>query len=198
MLSPSKYEKLLRYKYFSPWCKIINISLVVENSIHFDEISRHNDVTFSYLTGFYASKIKADGRALYCLTTRRSSLTYSRWTAAQRLEDIHVFGRYKKFLKDKNIKLSGETTYIRHVLYFFLHEHEKYKKAIKILIDTGCSKFYIAMNILRFVFQSIIGVPVRLIKISLKMLIKIIENGAAYTVNEILQKIEKIRRYGGL
>jgi glycosyltransferase involved in cell wall biosynthesis len=195
MAAPLKYEKYIRYKYFAPWCKIINRSVVVKNNIRFDEITKHEDVAFSYLAGFYASKIKVDDRALYCLTTRRSSITYSGWTANQRLEDVRVFGRYKKFLKDKTINLS-ETAYIRHLVYFFLHEYEMYKEAINTLVNTGCSKFSITMNILRFVFQSIIGFPVRLIRISLKTLIAIIDNGANHAIHEVLQKIEeKVQRY---
>jgi hypothetical protein len=167
--------------------------MVVENNIRFDEITKHNDVTFSYLIGFYASKIKVDDRALYCITVRRSSLTYSGFTANQRLAHIGVSGRYKKFLKDKNINLN-ETAYIRHLLYFFLYEHEKYKEAVKRLIDLGCSRSYIMMNALRFILQHIIIFPITAIKVIIKVIIRIKSEGVTYTISEILRKVEKRRK----
>jgi hypothetical protein len=63
----------------------------LENNIRFDETTKHEDVSFSYLTGFYASKIKLDGRALYCITSSHSSLTYNGFTSTRHLEDIDVF-----------------------------------------------------------------------------------------------------------
>jgi glycosyltransferase involved in cell wall biosynthesis len=188
--SPLQYEKYIRYKYFAPWGKIISRAVVVKNNIRFDEITKHEDVTFSYSTGFYASKIKVDDRALYCITVRRSSLTYSGFTATQRLEHIDVSGRYKKFLKDKNIKLN-ETAYIPHLLYFFLHEHGKYKEAARRLIDLGYSKSYIMTSALCFIFQHITIFPVTAAKMILKTIISMENNGATYTINKILQKVEK-------
>jgi glycosyltransferase involved in cell wall biosynthesis len=188
--SPSRYEKYLRYAYFSPWGKIINRDLVVKNNIRFDEITKHEDVTFSYLTGFYASKIEADDRALYCITARRSSLTYSGFTAAQRLDDIVVSGRYKKFLEDKNINLN-ETKYIRHLLHFLLYAHGKYKEAVKRLTDLGYSEAYIVMSALCFILQHIIIFPINAIKMIIKAMIRVKNNGASYTISEIRRKIKE-------
>jgi glycosyltransferase involved in cell wall biosynthesis len=189
-ISPLQYEKYIRYKYFAPWGKIISRAVIVKNNIRFDEITKHEDVSFSYLTGFYASIIRVDDRALYCITIRRSSLTYSGFTSTQRLEDIGVSGRYKKFLKDKNISLN-ETAYIHQLLHFLLHEHQKYKEAVKILTDLNYSRFYIAMKVVCFCFQCMIVVPITAIKMVIKVVIKIKNNGITYTINEILRKVEK-------
>jgi hypothetical protein len=149
--SPSRYEKYARHAYFAPWGKImncpalqsgathpripINRPIVVKNNIRFDEITEHEDVTFSYLIAFYLSKIKADDRALYA---RRSSLAYSGFASTRRLEHTGASGQYKKRLKDKNINLN-ETAYTCHLPRFFLYEHEKYKEAAKRSTALGCS-----------------------------------------------------------
>jgi hypothetical protein len=165
--------------------------MVVENNIRFDEITKHNDVTFSYLIGLHASKIKADDRALYCVTTRRSSLTYSGFTAAQRLEHIRWCGQYNQFLLKNEINLKEESGYLRQLLYFFLHEREKCKEAIKILTDLSYSKFYITMKVAYFAFQCIIVFPLKLIKKVLRIITRMKKNGVIYTIGEIRRKLEK-------
>jgi hypothetical protein len=155
---PLQYEKYIRCTYLAPCGEIINRAVAVKNNIRFDEITKHEDVAVSYLTGFYAPKIKADDRAPYCITARHSSLTYSGFASTRRLEDINISGRHKEFLKDKNINLN-ETAYIRHLPRFFLYEHGKYKEAVKRLIDLDYSRSYIMMNALRFILQYIIIFP---------------------------------------
>ncbi len=64
----------LRYSYHTPWCKMIKTSLIVENSIKFDEVPAANDLMFSVRVGHLAKKITADEKRAYCVTVSRGSI----------------------------------------------------------------------------------------------------------------------------
>ena len=68
-------EERLRYRFSVPWSKLIRTEIVMENNIRFDEIRYSNDVMFSAKAGYYAGKISADRRTIYCVTERKGSLT---------------------------------------------------------------------------------------------------------------------------
>ncbi len=68
-------EKKLRFKHYVPWCKMINLGLIKLNEISFEEIKYSNDIMFSVKIGYYAKKIEAINKKLYCVTTNGNSLT---------------------------------------------------------------------------------------------------------------------------
>lgn len=70
----SMSEKMLRYYHVVPWGKIIKRSLVIRNSIKFEEVKYSNDVLFATMTGYYAEKIFAEDVIAYCITSRKGSL----------------------------------------------------------------------------------------------------------------------------
>ena len=65
----------LRFLSVVPWGKMVKKELTDSHRIRFDEIYGHDDVTFSYLVGYYAKKIKVDDRMVYCATCRPDSVT---------------------------------------------------------------------------------------------------------------------------
>lgn len=68
-------EDNLRYRYVTPWGKLIKSKLIFDNNIWFDEVPASNDLMFSVKTGHFANSIFADGTSVYCITTSSGSLT---------------------------------------------------------------------------------------------------------------------------
>lgn len=89
----------LRYKYQSPWSKLIRREMVAEKEIQFEEIIVSNDVMFSMKCGYAAKKITADRQVIYCLTMNRGSLTNQ---MSEEMFDVRtgVFFRRYLFLKE--------------------------------------------------------------------------------------------------
>lgn len=75
LLNYPQSEKKLRFKHYVPWCKMINLGLIKLNEISFEEIRYSNDIMFSAKIGYYAKKIEAINKKLYCVTTNGNSLT---------------------------------------------------------------------------------------------------------------------------
>lgn len=70
-----KSELRLRYKFLIPSCKMIKRKFIEYYRIRFEEIQVANDVYFSVVAGFWAKKIQAVPRVVYCLTVAPGSLT---------------------------------------------------------------------------------------------------------------------------
>lgn len=75
--NPTLFEYYLRYECGAPWSKIIKKELISDNQVVFEETTVNNDVKFSYLSGHLAKTVKADKRAIYCLTYSPSSISYT-------------------------------------------------------------------------------------------------------------------------
>lgn len=73
--SNKKNELELRYRFIQPVCKLIKHELVSCKKIFFDEIMVSNDCMFSVKTAFYANKIMASDKVIYCITRMKGSLT---------------------------------------------------------------------------------------------------------------------------
>ncbi|MCR5362142.1 MAG: glycosyltransferase [Bacteroidales bacterium] len=102
--NPQKGENILRYVLGSPWAKMLKRSLVSKNCITFQESTINNDARFSCQTGFYAKEIKADKRALYCVTRRGGSIQYS-LTEEKILESVDILAARYIFLKKHDVVL---------------------------------------------------------------------------------------------
>ena len=73
---PSEHNDIiLRYKFMSPWSKMIRSALVRENQIKFDEVPASNDVMFSMRTAHHARSIHAVTEQIYCITFSENTLT---------------------------------------------------------------------------------------------------------------------------
>ncbi len=103
---------LLKYVHVAAHGKLIRKSLIIDHNIYFPEIRICEDVKFSYLSSYYAQKIKVDCRAIYCLTYRPNSLsnTINNTTI---LDTIRVFAEKEIFLNKHHILLPN----IYHHLY---------------------------------------------------------------------------------
>lgn len=68
--------EILKYNNDVPWAKMINVKLIQEYQIHFDETPAANDAMFSTKVDYYAQKVAACSKAIYCATLRRNSLKH--------------------------------------------------------------------------------------------------------------------------
>jgi glycosyltransferase involved in cell wall biosynthesis len=152
ILDKNKYQHHLRYTIYPMWAKLISRELVESRRIRCDEIPAQNDVTFSYLSGFYAEQIDADARSLYCVTVRAGSLstTYNK----SRLNSLYVHAKKYRFHVTNRI---GMDSYIRYrpillLLKIFIFERAHYQKGIAILLNCGFTKRTIKQEIARYIF----------------------------------------------
>lgn len=68
-------ETDLRFKFFSPCCKMVSHDLVKRHNLRYDEVTASNDVFFSMQCGYYAKKIDAVDAVTYIATVSRGTLT---------------------------------------------------------------------------------------------------------------------------
>ena len=92
-------EMLLRYKFMSPWSKMIRNKLVQENHILFDEVPAANDVMFSLQAAFYAQKIEVSMNYIYCITQSNNTLTTLK-NESNYWSRVEVFTRRYKFMQE--------------------------------------------------------------------------------------------------
>lgn len=93
-------EMTLRYKFITPWSKMIRRQLVVEKQIFFDEVPVANDTMFSTKSAFYANTIDASMEQIYCVTQSEHSLTGLKneknyWCR------VEVFAKRQQFIQEK-------------------------------------------------------------------------------------------------
>ena len=92
----------LRYLCVEPWNKMVKKELIDSHHIRFDEVYAIDDVTFSYLIGYYAKSIKVDDRMVYCVTSRLDSVTHIQsfdWDLTQ----MEVLSRKNRFMRTHHI-----------------------------------------------------------------------------------------------
>lgn len=92
-------EMLLRYKFMSPWSKMIRNKLVQKNHIVFDEVPAANDVMFSLQAAYYAQKIEASMNHIYCITQSNNTLTTLK-NESNYWSRVEVFTRRYKFMQE--------------------------------------------------------------------------------------------------
>ena len=163
--SPHKADTLLRYKHPSACGKLFKKELVHKNSILFDEVSIYDDVTFAYLSGYYANSIKADARALYCVTVRQGSILRSKITVEKKLDGLYVGGKRYLFFKKYGIQIGYERTFINSLIKLILiekmvHGVGNVSKAKGILLNLGFTSGVIIRlciyNIITYIPKNII------------------------------------------
>lgn len=92
-------EILLRYKFMSPWSKIIRNQLVQEKQIAFDEVPASNDVMFSMITAYNAKSIQSALETIYCITFSENTLTTQK-NEEKYWARVEVFVRRYQFMLD--------------------------------------------------------------------------------------------------
>jgi len=134
-------ETFLRYENTVPWAKMFKTDMIHKNNILFDEVSIFNDITFNYLAGFYAASIQVDPRALYCVTSRNNSISYSIITIEKELEKVYVHGKRYCFFLKHNISNHNKNflgfILVRPLFIFKTKYAHFYSKAKGILYSLG-------------------------------------------------------------
>jgi len=157
-INPKKGSILLKYLFVVSWAKLIKRSIVINNSIKFDEIQICEDITFSYLSGFYAKSIKADKRELYFWYYRENSLSTQKINPDLLMDKLYVLSKALLFYKNLNqgIKLKKEYAKICDCLQnLFILDKFYLVKAKKILINIGFNRIKAAVIILFSLIKSI-------------------------------------------
>lgn len=106
-------ERLMRYKWGTPWAKLFRSEFLLSGGYAFEEIPVGNDAWFSLQTGHYAKKISADYSVVYVVTEGETGQSLTK-----RISKENVLIRYEgairinKFLKkigryDMHIRLLG-------------------------------------------------------------------------------------------
>jgi len=134
--SPKKSEPLLRFINTAVWARLYKAEFIKRNNILFDEVSISNDVTFAYLTGYYAASISADRRALYCTTIRKNSIRHSKRNTDNVLDIFFVDCKRYRFYMDHNIPIYKKFLFAKLLFKFFYSNNKNhFKTAKKILFD---------------------------------------------------------------
>jgi glycosyltransferase involved in cell wall biosynthesis len=150
-------ELIMRYLFTEPWCKMVKREIIEQNQIRFEETSIRNDVKYSYLVGFYANRVIVDDRQLYCVTTRRNSVSRGIGYQAS-LDELKVFAGWKNFFIKHNIPLDlpkfdyRAYNFARH-LY---KNNQMFRKEYCILRDAHFEHAYIIKLVLRYLWKSLI------------------------------------------
>ena len=105
-------EDYLKYRFFSPCCKMIKHDLVNSHIIKFDEVLAGNDVYFSMLCGHYSKKIEVIDAITYIATVSKGTLTKRRDIKVVESR-FFVALRYNKFLRD-----NGKSRYQISIMHY--------------------------------------------------------------------------------
>ena len=125
----------IRYKWLSPWSKLIRKSLPTLNNIRFDSVIVRNDALFSVCTGYYAKRITVSCRTIYAVTRRVGSLIYQE-TANHYLSRIETTIKVNRFLVSHKLS-KHQTPYLLRLFYIFRKYGMKtFLKAIVLIIST--------------------------------------------------------------
>lgn len=91
----TRYSELeIRYRWGTPWSKLIRKSLIDENNIKFDVVKYCDDETFSRMAGFYAKKIDAGWETFYCVTEGKDSLTSNMTSERKEIANTVFYKNY--------------------------------------------------------------------------------------------------------
>ena len=149
-------DLILRYLFTEPWCKMVKREIIESHQIRFEETSITNDVRYSFLVGHYAGKIIVDNRQLYCVTTRKNSVSRGVGLQAS-LDELKVFAGWKKFLMDHKVLL--DLPKFDLCLYNFTRhlwkDNKLFRTEYRVLRETGLSHAFIIRQILKYVNKSI-------------------------------------------
>lgn len=136
------YAINLRYSFGEPWCRIVSRKMIADEGIKFDETKIHNDTAFSYLTGYHAKKIIVDPRPIYCVTTRKGSVSVTD-SEDRILTRIEIFTRKEKFISDKNVDFRVREHYLQMARLLAHGRFRLLSKCHKLMRSMGYSSIHI-------------------------------------------------------
>jgi len=135
-----KGEYELRYVHGSPWAKLIRSELVSLNQISFQETKIHNDTRFSYLIGYYAKAIKADRRAIYCVTYRNNSISYT-LSEEKIIDRMKVFAEKYRFFLERRLPLTNDDWWIDDLVHMRkVNNIHLYEICIQLFVNQGIER----------------------------------------------------------
>ena len=134
-----KTEEILRYRRYSPLCKMVRRKMVANYHILYDEVRYSNDIMFAVRIGYYAQKIEVSNKAVCCITTSSKSLTRT-MTKESLLCRYEVAIRYNHYL-DRIGKGSYKATLLRYFLSAFKCVPSAILPMISIGIKMGANLF---------------------------------------------------------
>lgn len=118
-LKNRRNEMSLRFHFFVPWSKLINVNFIKREGIYFDEVPVSNDVMFSLKVGMLANNIEASKSIIYSVTEREGSLI-SRVSFDDLVIRLDIVEKYNQYLEKnsnrrvlKSYKLSGHPWIIK-------------------------------------------------------------------------------------
>lgn len=131
------YTNLLKFKCGEPWAKIIKKKVIDDNKIAFEESIIHNDHRFGYMVGYHAKQIAVDKRALYCVTTRKSSVSKNTSNEAI-LTRIRIFGEAERFIKNHHVPdYAIWDWHITQLAELYIQRNNLFNKGAKTLLSLG-------------------------------------------------------------
>lgn len=153
-------EVFLRYKFGEPWCKLVKKDLLNKFDIHFEETTIHNDTWFSFLIGKYASSIVGDAKCVYCVTSRKNSVSRT-LSESKKIERVRVFSRLLKEYKKLKLDIKPIMNYpYRQLAHSFVEQKDTFNEEIKIMHDEGFSKievyFHMLPDLLKVIVKRIV------------------------------------------
>lgn len=136
-------EALLRYVFGEPWCRLVRREMLETNHIRFEESIIHNDTLAAYMSGYYAKKVIADDRAIYCVTERQGSLS-SAISDAKFLVTLGILGQRERFLRDKGVWVKDvfNLTPYSYLFYAWLNNRSLYREALAVFEAEGFSHWH--------------------------------------------------------
>ena len=90
----------LRYKAYTPWSKMMQLSLIRQYDIWYEEIPAANDCLFNVMVGHYSAMFDIFKKSVYVRTIRKGSLFYS-LKGELLLSRVKCGYRVNRFLKSK-------------------------------------------------------------------------------------------------
>lgn len=131
-------ERDIRFTYYVPWCKMISRDMIERHNIRFAETRVSNDILFSTLADFHATKVDADQHAIYCVTDRAGS-TSKQVSDDDRLSRLNTELRRYVFLRDNNMSdRIGANRFDGHINGIIdTNNQPLLKRALTMLTDAG-------------------------------------------------------------
>ena len=163
--NPQKGDIQLRYQFAEPWAKIIRLDMIRQHNIQFEETFIHNDVAFSYLSGYYAGSIRVIDEVLYCITERPGSVS-KQLDVQKTLTRINVLAVANKFYIDHSIPATWDWLLCKQLADLLISDSKLYKQAIKIVERSGLNISDVKKTVLKHIPKALGRKYIKRIKLS--------------------------------
>lgn len=126
-----KTEDILKYRRYSPLCKMIRTEMLILNHIEFDEVKYSNDIMFSAKIGYYAQAIDVSNQVVCCITCSSRSLT-------RKMSKEAILCRYKVAMNYNEFLVKiGKSEYRTIILKYFIIAFKYNKSCVLPMLREG-------------------------------------------------------------